>query len=302
MLWSTRVAAFLVGLLAQCLAIQLQGHDDCSNGTLHLPRPTLSAATYKRNDSSLVIATSANKDYAALTRNMFRSMRKVGLGKLLVFCEDPGCRDAFKAERGIRVIDTGRSCRSGRFNSPAFNRLTSARPLYIRSLLALGLTVLWSDGDVAWLRNPLGYLGAGGYDVSIQDGTAGAEFKHACTGFSMLRPTAFSKHLVQQWGDLMRQNETRQDQFVFNDLIGASSKYPELVRANSTANSSSLCLEAYGQCTSKRVRVLDRRLFPTGCTYPQRDAGKYMIAHASCRHGIDHKIETLKGWDLWYED
>merc|ERR1719433_65568 len=108
---------------------------------------------------------------------------------------------------------------------------------------------------------------------------------------------------MQQWGHVMKQHPSKQDQFVFNDLIGASLKYPELIHANSTANfTRTVCLEAYSQCISTHIRVLDRHLFPTGCNYPQRDIENYMIAHASCRHGIHEKVDTLKGWDLWFAD
>ena len=273
-----RVRWFFIDLIPFCKKLLSAPCSPLSVTRWELSRRTL--------DNSLLLVTLTNEGYLPYTRNLLASLEKTGLGKqMLVFCiDDASCR-ALRAE-GIlayRVDYNGAASGFQRFHQGEFRAVAATKLSVIHELLKLRFKVLFSDGDIVFLDNPIPQMltSLEKADLVIQN-----DDKHdtverdslqisLCTGFLLIRPTP---HTLRSFNPDNMNAEDACDQAYFN-------------RIKSGVGS---------------ITVLDRHLFPNGSwfldspgnDYEARKARAQMI-HFNWRIG-EEKLEAMKAHGLWF--
>lgn len=151
-----------------------------------------------------VIATYTNVGYLPTTLNWFESLRRVGLAeRALVFALTRRTRKALE-KHGVPCRLLGQSSlpscgdRAVKIHDSGWREIVMRKLQIVGQLLRDGQTVLFSDADVVFLRDPLGYLAeqAEPYELSIQQDRMSKSRPNVkpdwrlCTGFFYVRPTA----------------------------------------------------------------------------------------------------------------
>eukprot|EP00413_Alexandrium_margalefii_P044527 CAMPEP_0204586152 /NCGR_PEP_ID=MMETSP0661-20131031/47328_1 /ASSEMBLY_ACC=CAM_ASM_000606 /TAXON_ID=109239 /ORGANISM="Alexandrium margalefi, Strain AMGDE01CS-322" /LENGTH=323 /DNA_ID=CAMNT_0051595773 /DNA_START=52 /DNA_END=1020 /DNA_ORIENTATION=- len=259
-------------------------------------------AAYDQPQERLVVVTSSNGKYTALTQNLYSSMKKVGRSKLVVFCEDAPCERALRGQ-GMLVVRTGNNfAEAGEYDSPGFNLITGRKPVYLFWFLSRGYTVLWTDSDVSWLSDPVPPLASMNASFVTQDDsrlrgdersavplTAGVRLRKANTGFFLARPTSLGRRLAAAWLlDMGRAlgDPKLQDQRVFQGAFRSSCL--------------NICSEELGACGPKSDCVLlSRERCPNGSVPKWRWSKQALAYHANWHNGISAKVEQMKQKGLW---
>mmetsp|Transcript_72041 Transcript_72041/g.166883 ORF Transcript_72041/g.166883 Transcript_72041/m.166883 type:complete len:322 (+) Transcript_72041:59-1024(+) len=255
--------------------------------------------SYRVGDTKLVVMTSANTKYIPLTLNLYSSMRRVGREKLLVFCEDGSCEPLRERQHhGLHVMSTGNNfADAGEYDSPSFNFITGMKPAYIQWFLRRGHAVLWTDGDISWVRDPVALLASINSSIVTQDDgkfrgkkmmpdDTAVDLRHPGTGFFFVRPTELGMRIMARWFSEMDKRDPKlQDQTVFNTVFHQECK--------------SACSQELEACDPETpCMLLSRRRWPNGSVPPQawRNA---VIYHANWRFGVEKKVALLRESGLW---
>lgn len=122
-----------------------------------------------------IVLTAFDGVYArtGLVANWLQSVRRVGLGAHVVLCALDAEAEAFGEHaaavtmRGDRFED-GASPQIARYHAPGFRRVALAKLDAVHRLLAEGRTVLFSDADIVFLKDPRPHLVAQDADVVAQ--------------------------------------------------------------------------------------------------------------------------------------
>jgi hypothetical protein len=156
-----------------------------------------------------LIVTYTNFGFLPTTLNWYESLRRIGLADhALVFALSRRTEHALR-ERGIACRLLGPSvfpeCPDGflRYRAPEWRTIVMRKLEVVGQLLGEGRTVLFSDADVVFRRNPLPYLAelAEGHELVIQQDLSPNEEENTwpgwelCTGFFYVRPTARTARL-----------------------------------------------------------------------------------------------------------
>jgi len=257
----------------------------------------------------IVIATVANAHYEDFLHSWYAHLLKLGIGKhAIVGAVDTTIARACQS-RNIHHYPIGKS-RSKidedelAWGSREFKHAQLAKVLFVRDLLEHGVSVLFADGDVAFIRNPLTYLQiALAANVkkkikpdmifstdSLNDDGALLESKRTLNvGVMVARATRHSIAFCHKWVDALQNDPDRAhlwDQSVANELVGAERPpydHRGVVADNNNDNSSSggggdydepmLFRGAHHTDSPIVFGILPARLFTNGHTYfvQQRD-------------------------------
>src|SRR5690242_878923 len=87
----------------------------------------------------------------------------------------------------VYFLEAGISRDIGYYN-PEYHTMINARTKAVLQILRLGYSVLLSDVDSVWLRNPFPYLDTKNYDIIGQNDRSDEETT-LCGGFLLLNPT-----------------------------------------------------------------------------------------------------------------
>jgi Nucleotide-diphospho-sugar transferase len=173
------------------------------------------------------------------------------------------------------------------WNTPEFNKLLKYRFRAIRSILREGFSVVSSDIDVSWLRNPLPYLSEilNHYPWACQTEPSPAFPPVYCMGFFALRATPDTLKLI----DLnIARNGGEADQTLFRTILIEHPKY------------------------LKQIFPLPESSFPTGLLYrsvqgnempPVQLTGQLhpFIFHANWCVGLESKRQLLARANAWLD-
>jgi hypothetical protein len=125
-------------------------------------------------------------------------------------------------------VDYSRMTKYFDYGSEEFCHFMSAKWIAIRFLLEGGFDrVIYTDVDIAWIRNPLPLLKQAleRYEMAIQTEAMDTFPPQYCCGFMSFRNSEFVIGLLKQLEDLHLRalsNETAGDQAVFNNLVASS--------------------------------------------------------------------------------
>ena len=168
------------------------------------------------------------------------------------------------------------------YNESGFNQLTSRRAKYLLLLLQIYDSIIYTDIDTVWKRDPRPFLN-GSYDfwAQIAGGIDGQPYvkgylPYVCTGFLALKSTEKTMELMQIWQSQMFINPNMQDQNVFQKIV--YQVMPDF-------------------------RVLPMKYFPCGKAYfeimsdPLRDV--VVLVHNNFIFGKESKIKRFIEFDLW---
>ncbi|GBG61565.1 GT77-family glycosyltransferase [Chara braunii] len=264
----------------------------------------------------VVIVCTVNQGYWDLFLNWLISLHKVGLSdRVLVFAEDiatwhrlqrhwPGHTVLFRTtETEPAVMDSGSIPQTQKwleFGSTGYGELVTRRPSRILACLEHGYSVLYSDIDVVFAKNPFPYFTGHADGYFSHDGVVEKFAMNGsdrlppppvklnfCTHFLLFRPTPPSIEVLQRWTMKLRQRNTTKNQHAFNDVL-------EEIRS---ADDSFF-----------HFRVLPSASFPSGkmvgdgyVTKEWRESGggDIVVFHANYHYG-QGKVDVLKRYNFWF--
>ena len=180
------------------------------------------------------------------------------------------------------------------YGSAGFRRIAQMKPLLTRVGNLRGLDVLFTDGDIVFVSDPIHDLYSHRFDLVVQDDAVGG-WTSSCkkkgdhnvnSGFYLLRAGDGSKALVKKWLASIYNNPKlgAGDQIHLNAVLHAS---------------------CYKQRVSKKAgfswKVLSRAGYPNGKMYytsPHTDGGyrltkEHRIVHFNWLRGIPKKLSTM---------
>jgi hypothetical protein len=246
--------------------------------------------------NNTLVITSCNCGYQDFAQNWLRSVAALAnidgdASSILIIAED---KQAFyDLEQVIpgRVVlppfHVNLVSRALSYENTLFHKFVASRPIYITELLTQGVTVLWTDVDMVWNRNPIPMLQKLQYNyVAVSDMNPKNErelIDNLCTGFMFLRPgDEILLKMLLSWRDrILRTGES--DQVVFNELM-----------------------QSYKHQLNFAI-LLPMHQFPPGYLYfgdptwheRNRIVAPYFI-HNNWIVGHDAKVERFKQVKRWY--
>ena len=179
------------------------------------------------------------------------------------------------------------------YGTDYFNRFTSIKLLAVRWLLARGIRqVVYTDVDIVWIRNPLGYLKriAKRRDLAAQNEAPDLLPPTLCAGFMSFKNTPGVEQLISTLIDLHEQaiaaGRNVHDQHIINEYLQENAKRHRAVWMLPTAqfpNGLFASMFATPDCL---------QTYPLSVLRP-------MIFHASWCVGLSAKQAMLERAGLW---
>ncbi len=178
------------------------------------------------------------------------------------------------------------------FKTEEFGKLVSKRPAHILHTLSLGYkAVLYTDADIAWLRNPLPFLSemakSGGYDVlAPSDGVRNGN-TYYCTGFMYFLNSKGSIEILKEWGDVALKGKATLKSQTDQDFYRTA-------------------LYSHGPDYFKHGKLLSNR-FANGVSIHRGDTrqnlkdGELYIFHANFVEGFQGKKKDLLRQHMWWK-
>lgn len=158
----------------------------------YLSNPIQTRPLYDVPEGDLVVLMMVNHGYASITQNAIESITRncpEVLPNILLICLDTESYEIFKNYPiHIQVFDSLIEYNStiGIYNQSYFNRLVTLKVYFTQQVLLLNKMVLFCDGDVVWLRNPLPELLQNSKHEFLAQQEDGEVF---CTGFFLVKPS-----------------------------------------------------------------------------------------------------------------
>ncbi len=143
-------------------------------------------------EGELVVLMLVNHGYARITQNALESITRhcpEVLSSILLICLDTESYDMFKEYPiHIELFDSLIEHNSivGVYNQSYFNRLVTLKVYFTQQVLLLNKMVLFCDGDIVWLKNPIPDLLRNNKHELLVQQEDGEVF---CTGFFLAKPT-----------------------------------------------------------------------------------------------------------------
>lgn len=204
------------------------------------------AATATTNATERTIAvTFMSREYARVGLNWVEAMRRLGWSHYLVIAGDLQTRRALDALSvpcvEARVADGATD--ASYVSAVGFTRkglaMTALKFPIVRALLRLGLSVIMSDADAVWLKNPMTPIASWDVDVAFQrvvyfpKAIASLWGFAACSGFVFFRSTPGTIALLEACVNEHR--GVQDDQVALNlALLGAGTRWPQSVPRSDT--------------------------------------------------------------------
>jgi len=164
------------------------------------------------------------------------------------------------------------------YDSQAFGDLVTQRATHMLTYLERGCTVLYSDIDNVWVKDPFRQIGLLPRKdlLATDDDPSNLTKTYACTCFLYMQPTQASQDLMHAWHDRSVGQSTNQRPF--NEVLAEAK-------------------ESY--VTSFAEALLPFSEFPPGTNASQFPNAT--VIHANWIHGgLQKKIEFLEERGLWY--
>lgn len=226
---------------------------------------TAMATTYA--EERTIAITFMSREYARVGLNWVEAMRRLGWSNYLVIAGDIQTRQALDTLLVPYVeARVAEGVTDATYVSPVgFTRkglaMTALKFPILCALLHLGLSVIMSDADAVWLKNPMTSIGGWDVDVAFQrvvyfpKAIVDLWGFAACTGFVFFRSTSGTIALLEACVNEHR--GVQDDQVAFNlALLGAGTRWIESVtrsgpeRRRTEAN----LISAFRQAARRAIR------------------------------------------------
>jgi len=190
------------------------------------------------------------------------------------------------------------------YDSGAFAKLTGHRPHVIQRLMEeTGQSIIFSDADVIWKKNPIPFIEAELIKdstlhlIAQDDGEAwGAGY---CTGFVFYMSCPATDAFIQMWKEELEHHDYKiYDQYAFNKVLPvASEEGVDIQNDETTVNNTKVSFNS---------KLLPKALFFSGNEFSKvtnitvRDGA--VVVHNNWIVGYEAKIERFRSWGLWAMD
>lgn len=202
--------------------------------------PFVQCETEPKNGT--VIITMVSRHYVPIYRIWCSRMQKLSLDNYIAIAQDETAYMEIKeidpqhVMVGYDLEVTGTSSdngKSSRYGNEAWKKSIEKKASYVTMFLFKNKTVLYTDVDVIFLRNPISYLEAHTTSISMSYGVDTVSKQNFNSGFIHCKPTEVTKHVMLLWKHLSREIHNYKappyDQRALNDaLIQSNIKYPHI--------------------------------------------------------------------------
>lgn len=259
---------------------------------------------HQRSDSDKhVVLLLSNSGFAPMLLNAVASMHKVGLHNYVVLATDPAACDMLSAgvdpNSCVTVGDQAAigSAGASSYGTQQYREIVQTKPVWVRRALDAGLSVVFADADVVWLRNPLPWLKNLDVDIIWQNdalhfaGAAKGETKLRFlpnSGYYYARATTGTSAFFANWLDSIQSNRK----------LGAGDQ----------AHVLPALLKTRAETPRFKFRQLAQSEFPNGGVYFAQKitttaaGSRPFIVHANYNEGLECKIALLREAGLWFVD
>lgn len=287
--WLSRNAFYQSNLYRNIELGALKGIQYCgSSSSAERVEPSRECSPQKLPSvAGVTIVTFASSGWSNLLNNWICSLKKVGLDEavyIIAFGEDV-CRSLGPKVACTSVEDTPPAARYG---EKGYQKMLEIRTREILHLLNCGHTILVTDADVVFLKDPLPRLSLlGKYkDILFQGDSVDHEFadslipyvvNYACLGFMYLKPTPGT---IALWEGVYNY----QKKFYWNDQAAVN-----------------VCLRHPSLVLSVKWSVLDYWQFPNGIQFFKRKSSieNAFIVHTNFIMGDVNKAAEMMAANVW---
>ena len=247
----------------------------------------LDALSYRANSNGEIILVSTDYGYIQMALNLYlTSLQKLNLSNYL-FVTSNNDAAATLEQNGVahfKMVEDKDGKKASKYGSPAFKRKTHIKTKIVHEALMYGFTVLFTDVDIVFLKDPFSYLKCSSCDIQMQSDThAGGN-----SGFYLARPSraAISLHRVALETAALRPELSNQK--VLNQAITQMVKQDTL-----------------------KIKILSLDQFPNGNTYFEHGHRMFfgenpckscVTIHNNCIVSAAAKIYRFKEHLLWKVD
>ena len=236
--------------------------------------------------NGITIVTFVNPDWMPLLQNWLCSLRKQGLGGgvLVVAFGSSVCQNLV----GVACHHVNETYPASSYGQAGYREMLKHRTRIILKLLGCGYTLLLSDVDVVFLKNPLPTLfkeskekdiifQGDSIDHNLVDSLLPYTISYACVGFTFMKPTTGT---ILLWKGVLNY----QTHHYWNDQAAVN-----------------VCLRHPSILAHLRWAVLDYWQFPNGIIYfkQRTHLQNPFIVHANFLLGINNKMAEMMAAGLW---
>ncbi|CAD5110858.1 DgyrCDS224 [Dimorphilus gyrociliatus] len=238
----------------------------------------------EHNHRKTVIISTADAGYLDMTLNFFiGSIKRHGLTNFLMLCIQRESCDIFR-NHGIPVYYYSTENAGGsasRYNSPEFRRKTHIKTRIVLDALKLNYTVVLSDVDIFYVKNPLEHWPCPDCDLQVS-----SDYVEANSGFYLVKANAAGKLLHEEMLKRVRPNNSNQK----------------------TLNPAMKHLKTHGKL---RYHTLNNVKWPCGIVYWENEKRMWYTDKFTPEHVLIHnnwietseaKIYRFKEHQMWYLD
>lgn len=240
-------------------------------------------ANHASEDGTIILAL-VDEAFADMALNLYlMSFRPHGIKNFLfVGASSKACEIVSKMDLPcISYAEDKDSGKASTYMSKDFLRKMNIRTYMISDALQLGFTVLHTDLDMYFIKNPMPLLAQTSGDlVSLWD-----DFVHNA-GFVLVRPTSFGKKIYHRMDELTRNNPKMDDQTALNSAV-KSFKANKKFKAVALDRKKFLCGLDYFE--------KGKRLFPAPCDV-------CMVVHNNWIVSMEAKVYRFKEHLMWGVD
>ncbi len=263
----------------------------------HLPDVELPSGAEGENlelkstkEEPVILLVFNGEEYAKEAANTVASIKKncPKRYKDIMICVSDSHSKKFAQDHKFAFIEFPTIEGNGEFGSVNFNMFTIRKLEAIQRLLEEGQYVMYTDTDIAWIKDPIPQVlnELGNLDMILQDDGAQEKQDLACTGFLYCRPSPTSIKIMQDTIALMHKED--------------------FAKGNNDQNAIQMILPKY----HGKWGLLHKCLFPNGARY-MKHKPEYMkscqnsealIFHANYIKGPSAKMAAMKKYKLWFAD
>ena len=161
------------------------------------------------------------------------------------------------------------------FNTDGYNKIVSARPVYIKKYLEQSINVLIADMDTLFLKNPFQHF-KGNFDIWGQGEKHGT---FICPGLMAIKSSEKTVNIMKEWNSKLIKKLQR-NMPAFNEVIRQ-------------------------HISDLQINHLSEKKFvggPTFTSMSQKQRSEVVVLHATFCLGHEGKYNCFKKWKLWAFD